>query len=58
MKIGDEEYLKVRDAFMKEEYQKEPQKPSGMIGTWGWYLKKERELHVKLRAEGKLDEDV
>lgn len=31
------------EEFIKQEYAKEPQKPNGMIGTWGWYLKKERE---------------
>lgn len=58
MKVGDEEYMKARDAFMKEEYHKDPQKPNGMAGHWGWFLKKERELKEKLRAEGKLDETL
>lgn len=55
MKIGDDEYLKLRDAFMKEEYMKEPQKPSGMYGHWGWYIKKEREFNSMLREQGKLE---
>lgn len=55
MKIGDEEYLILRDQFMKEEYEKEPQKPNGMFGHWGWYLKKEREFHSMLREQGKLE---
>jgi len=55
MKIGDEEYLKLRDAFMKEEFDKNPQKPNGMFGTQGWYIKKEREFREKLEKEGKLE---
>ena len=54
MKIGDAEYLKLRDAYMKEEYDKNPQKPNGMLGTMGWFSKKEREFQDKLRAEGKI----
>lgn len=56
MKIGDDEYMKVRSAFMKEEYDKEPQKPNGMYGHWGWFVKKERELQTLLREQGKLEE--
>jgi len=55
MKIGDEEYLKLRDAFMKEEFDKNPQKPNGMFGTQGWYIKKEREFREKLEKEGKIE---
>jgi hypothetical protein len=56
MKIGDEEYLRLRDVFMKEEFNKDIQKPSGMIGNWGWFVKKEREFQSQLREQGKLKE--
>ena len=54
MNIGDEEYLKLRDAYMKEEYDKNPKKPkpNGMYGHMGWFAVKEREFREKLRAEG------
>jgi hypothetical protein len=47
-----EEYIKARDVFMKEQYNKEPQKPNGMFGHWGWYLKKEREFKKLLETQG------
>ena len=46
--------MKLRDAYMKEEYDKNPQKPNGMYGHMGWFAKKEREFEAKLRAEGKI----
>jgi hypothetical protein len=54
MKIGDVEYLKLRNEYMSEQYKKEPQKPNGMYGHMGWFAVKEREFEAKLRAEGKL----
>ena len=54
MEIGDEEYIKLRDKFMKEEFDKEPQKPNTMLGTWGWYRRKEEEFIKKLQEEKKL----
>jgi hypothetical protein len=47
-----EEYETARDAYFKEEYVKEPQKPNGMFGHWGWYLKKEREFKQLLEQQG------
>lgn len=54
MNIGDEEYLMLRDQFMKEEYDKTHPKPSSMYGHMGWFAIKEREFQEKLRTEGKL----
>ena len=57
MKIGDDEYNKIRVEFFKEEYSKMDAKPVGLCGNWSWYLKKEKELQEKLREENRLDED-
>ena len=54
MEIGDEEYIKLRDKFMKEEFDKEPQKPNTMLGRWGWYRRKDEEFIKKLQEEKKL----
>lgn len=39
----DEEYKKKCDNWIKEQYLKEPIKPSGMCGNWSYRLRKERE---------------
>lgn len=39
---------------MKEQFDKESQKPDGMYGCWAWFIKKERELQEQLREQGKL----
>ena len=57
MKIGDEEYIKTRVEFFKEEYNKLGSKPIGLCGHWSWYLEKEKELQAKLREENRIDED-
>lgn len=44
-----DEYEAAKNAWMKKEFDKDPQKPSGMIGTWGWYLKKEKEFNETLK---------
>lgn len=44
MNTEKDSYKKELDSFMKEEYSKEPQKPNGMFGHWGWYAVKKRKF--------------
>ena len=52
--INDDEFMRLRDKFMKDEFDREPQKPNTMLGTWGWYRRKEDEFIKKLQEEKKL----
>lgn len=45
-------YQERKSAWFKEEYQKEEQKPNGMISSWGWFLNKEREFNRILAEQG------
>lgn len=47
-----EEYEIAKNSFIKEQYRKEPIKPSGMCGHWSWYLKQERKFNKSLKDKG------
>ena len=58
MREDDKEYLAARDKWMKEEYEKAPQKPNGMFGHMGWFAVKSREFKEKLTKEGLLNKYI
>lgn len=58
MKIGDDEYKKLLDAYMVEQFKLTKPKPNGMMGHWGWYAVKKREFNEMMIREGKVSEDI
>lgn len=54
MKIGDDEYKALLEAWLKEQILGTENKPSGMYGNWAWKTIKEREFRELLLNQGKL----
>lgn len=54
MKIGDAEYKKLLDEFLKEQYKSLNPKPNGMMGHWGFQAVKTREFKEKMIKEGRV----
>ena len=55
MKIGDDEYKKLEDEFLKEQYKLQDPKPVGMMGHWGFHAVKKREFKDKMIKEGRVE---
>ena len=36
--ISKEEYNKLENEYVKEQFKKADPKPSGMCGTWSWHI--------------------
>ena len=52
MKVGDEEYKSRLKQFFEKHG---PPDGTGMIASWGWHLKKERELKKLMTEIGELE---
>lgn len=58
MKIGDVEYKKLLDEYLKEQYNSLERKPNGMMGHWAFQAVKTREFKEKMIQEGRVSENV
>ena len=54
MKIGDDEYKKLLDEYVKEQLRLQEPKPNGMFGLWGFQATKTREFKEKMIKEGRV----
>ena len=54
MKIDDDEYKKLLDHYLKEQYNLLVTKPNGMMGHWGFQATKSREFKEMMIKEGKV----
>jgi hypothetical protein len=55
MKISDDEYKKLEDGYIKEQYKLQEPKPNGMMGHWGFYAVKKREFKEKMIKESRIE---
>jgi len=44
MMISKEEYDRLENQYVKEQYKIANPKPSGMCGTWAWHIRTKREF--------------
>lgn len=58
MKIGDAEYKKLLDQYIKEQRNSAVVKPVGMMGNWAFHSMKSKEFEAKMIREGKVSENV
>ncbi len=54
MKIGDDDYKKLLDEYIKEQLKLQEPKPNGMFGCWGFHAAKTREFKEKMIKEGRV----
>lgn len=50
--ISEAEYQQRKTAWKKEQWDREHDKPNGMISCWGWNLRKDREFKKMLSQQG------
>ena len=42
MKISEEEYKRLEDEYVREQFKIADPKPNGMYGTWSWHIQMKR----------------
>lgn len=57
MKIGDDEYKRLLEEYIKEQYNLQDPKPNGMMGHWGFHAVKSREFKERMIKEGRVDNE-
>ena len=55
MKIGDAEYKKLLEEYIKEQYKSAVVKPVGMMGNWAFHSMKSKEFQAKMLREGRVE---
>lgn len=55
MKIGDAEYKKLLEQYIKEQRDSAVVKPVGMMGNWAFHSMKSKEFEAKMIREGRVE---
>lgn len=52
MVISKEEYDRLENEFVKEQYKIADPKPSGMCGTWSWHIDTKKRFAKLMKKQG------